>query len=414
MTALTFLGGAREVGRLSVLLEGSERLLLDYGYDVQHGNVPAQPGLPLDGVLISHAHIDHSGQVPELYKRGYKGSVYATPATFDIAGMLLRDSIKVQEKTGQEVHFLREHIRMFEDNRRELPFGKPVRIGSSAVTLQSAGHIPGSAMVLTETQGKRILFTGDVKFADTALMGKAFTDYSGIDVLITETTYSYKNHPPREKLIDRLREIAQETVYQNGILLLPAFAVGRTQELLLVTYDLGFEVWLDGMGIDATNRTLNHPESFRDPRTMEKAFSRAHKVKGPADRKRAIQKPGIIITTAGMMNGGPVGYYMRRLHDREDCFLLLTGFQVPGTVGRKLLDTGRYIAEGLDLKPKMGMEFLDLSAHCGRDNLISFIKKLSPEKTFLVHGEFTQDFAKELNGMGLAAVAPRNGDRAEL
>jgi putative mRNA 3-end processing factor len=414
MTALTFLGGAREVGRLSVLLEGSERFLLDYGYEVQDGTVPIQPRLPLDGVFVSHAHIDHSGQVPELYKRGYNGSVYATPATFDLIGMLLRDSIKVQEKQGKEPHFLREHIRMMEGKRHELNFGKPVRIGSSSVTLRSAGHIPGSAMTLIETQGKRILFTGDVKLSDTALMDKAFTAYKDIDILITETTYSYKNHPPRDKLIDRLREISQETIYQNGILVLPAFAVGRTQELLLVTYDLGFEVWLDGMGIDATNRILSHPESFRDEKTLRKAFSRAHKVRGPADRKKAIQKPGIIITTAGMMNGGPVGYYMKHLHSREDCFLLLTGFQVPGTVGRKLVDTGRYIAEGLDVKPRMGMEMLDLSAHCGRDNLIRFIKKISPKKTFLVHGEFTEDFAKELNGMGLDVAAPENGDRVEL
>ncbi len=414
MTMLSFLGGAREVGRLSVLLESSERFLLDYGYDVQTGAVPIPPKLPLDGVFLSHAHIDHSGEIPELYKRGYKGSVYATPATFDLAAMLLRDSVKVQEKTGQEAHFLREHIRMMERKRHELSFGEPIRIGDSTVTLESAGHIPGSSVIIIETQGKRILFTGDIKFSDTALMKKASMNFKETDCLITESTYSYKNHPDRSRLVDRLREIAQETVYQNGILLLPAFAVGRTQELLLVTYDLGFEVWLDGMGIDATARILNHPESFRDSKTLGKAFSRAHKVRGPADRKKAVSHPGIIITTAGMMNGGPVGYYMKHLHDRRDCFLLLTGFQVPGTVGRALLDTGRYKAEGLDVKPMMSMEFMDLSAHCGRDNLIKFIKTISAEKTFLVHGDYTEDFANELSGMGLKAFSPKNGDKIKF
>jgi putative mRNA 3-end processing factor len=414
MTSLTFLGGAAEVGRLSILLKGTEKLLLDYGYDVQKCAVPLRPRLPIDGMVLSHAHIDHSGEVPELYKRGYGGRVFATETTFELCELLLRDSIKVQEKNNMEPHFLLDDVKRMERNRHPLSFGKPHALGSSTIEMHSAGHIPGSAMTVIETGGKRILFTGDVKFTDTGLMKAAPMGFRDIDVLITESTYSYKNHPPRGELLDRLREVAQETIYANGTLLLPAFAVGRTQELLIVTYDLGFDVWVDGMGIEATSRILNHPDSFKDADVLKKAFSRAHKVRGAQDRKKAIQKPGIIITTAGMMNGGPVGWYMKKLHDREDCFLLLTGYQVPGTVGRVLQDTGRYVAEGLDAKLRMGCELLDMSAHCGRDNMIKFIRKVNPGKVFLVHGDRTEAFGKELRDMGLNAVSPKNGEKAEI
>ena len=274
-------------------------------------------------------------------------------------------------------------------------------------------QIPGSSSILVETEGKRILFTGDIKFISTELMNGACTDFD-VDVIISESTYSYKNHPDRESLRDRIREIAQYTLYNNGILLLPCFAVGRTQEMLLILHDLGFPTYLDGMGIEATSRILNHPDSIKNPDKLRKAFSRAGKIRRQQDRLRAIKNPCIIITTAGMLNGGPIGYYMKKLHNREDCSLVLTGFQVPGTVGRTLLDTGKYIAEGLDIKPKMRVEFLDFSAHTDHDHLLEFYKKINPGKIFLVHGERTEEFAKELKETGFDAYAPKNGERVRI
>jgi putative mRNA 3-end processing factor len=415
MVEIKFLGGAREVGKSAVqLTAGEERFLFDYGYEVQYGKVPIKPTLPLTGVFISHAHIDHSGMVPQLYRMGYGGSVYTTKAAASIMEILLKDSIKVQKKRGEQTHFLPADIQRTMRLGKTLGYGEPVRFKSSTVTLLDAGHIPGAAGILLESQGKRVLYTGDIKFIETKLVRGARLDVKGLDALICESTYSYKDHPDRDRLEDKLRELAQETIYNNGFLVLPSFAVGRTQELLIILHDLGFPINVDGMGIAVTNVMLQHPSAVRDSRLLRKAFSRAHKVQNFRDRKRVLEKPGIIICTAGMLNGGPVSYYIKSLHDRENCTLALTGYMVEGTVGRRLLDTGRYVNEGLDVKPKMRIEFMDFSAHTDRSHLIEFFKRIKPRKTILVHGDRTPEFAKELNSMGIEAEAPKVGETVRV
>ncbi|RKY00891.1 MAG: MBL fold metallo-hydrolase, partial [Spirochaetes bacterium] len=134
----------------------------------------------------------------------------------------------------------------------------------------------------------------------------------------------------------------------------------------------------------------------------------------PRDRNEAVHNACIIITTAGMMNGGPVSFYMKKLHNKENCSLVTTGYMVEGTVGRTLMDTGRYIADGLDVRPKMHMEFLDLSAHTDHDHIVRFLEKLSPEKIFLVHGEHNPEFEKELKSMGFDAYSPEIGEKMRV
>ena len=415
MIDIAFLGGSREVGRSAVrLAAGSDSFLFDYGYEVQHGNVSIKPKLPLSGVFISHAHIDHSGMAPQLYRMGYGGSVFATSASFGLMDILLHDSVKVQKKRGEKPHFLTTDIEKMMKLSKVMEFNRPVKFRSSRVTLLDAGHIPGSSSILLESQGKKLLYTGDIKFMDTELMRGARIDVKGLDALICESTYSYKDHPDRQALDDRLREIAQETLYNNGHLIVPSFAVGRTQELLILLHDLGFPVYLDGMGIDATEAILHNPSSVRDGKLLKKAFSRVRKVLISRDRKKVLEKPSIVLCTAGMLNGGPVSYYIKKLHDKENCAICMTGFQVDGTVGRTLLDTGRYVNEGLDVRPRMKVEFMDFSAHTDRSHLISYFRRTKPKKIFLVHGDRTQEFAKELSGLGFDAHAPKNGDRFEV
>jgi putative mRNA 3-end processing factor len=415
MVELSILGGGREVGRLSVLLNtGTEKFLLDHGIEVQTFGVPMKPAEPLDAILLSHAHLDHSGFVPALYKDGFKGNVYSHDATFELCSLLLRDSIKVQDKKGLEPFYMVHDIKKMEHLKKASAFGRKEGLGSSVIEFHSAGHIPGSCCFVVDSSGKRVMFTGDIKFLDTRLMKGAKMSYRDIDVLVTESTYSNKNHPERSALEDRLREIAQETIYNDGILLLPTFAVGRTQELLLILHDLGFPVFIDGMGINASEIINSCPESVKDPGTLKKAFGKAHKITKPSQRKAAIEKPSIILTTAGMLNGGPIGYYMKKLHKNENCAMVLTGYQVEETVGRKLLDTGRYVNEGLDVKPRMRTEHMDFSAHTDHDRLIEFFQKTNPGKIVLIHGDRTPEFAKELKGMGFDAVAPKNGDKIRL
>ncbi|HJW97240.1 MAG TPA: MBL fold metallo-hydrolase [archaeon] len=415
MSEITVLGGGREVGRLSVLLDaGAEKFLLDHGIEVQNFGIPLRHSVPIDAVLLSHAQLDHSGFVPGLYKAGFRGPTLATPATFDLCELLLRDSLKVQDRNNVEPLYLAEHIKEMEKFRKEVNFGHRERIGSSVVEVVSSGHVPGSVSHIINSAGKRVMFTGDINFVDTQLMKAAPMEYENIDVVITEATYSYKNHPERSAVEDRLREIAQETIYNNGALLLPTFAVGRTQELLLILYDMGFDIYLDGMGIKATEIVMSYPESVKGPERLKKAFGKAHKITRSSQREALLSKPCIIITTAGMMNGGPIGYYMKKLHKRENCSLAITGYMVEGTVGRKLLDTGRYVNEGLDIKPKMRVEQLDFSAHTDHDHLIDFFRKTNPGKIILVHGDKNPEFAGELKGMGFDAFAPANGDKIKV
>ncbi len=411
---IKFLGGAREVGKSGILVDtGKEKFVLDYGIEVQHGKKPIEPPLDLDGVFITHAHLDHSGFSAGLYSRGYQGRIFATPATFDLCHMLLEDSIKVQKKRGQEAGFSSQDIKRMGKKEKLMDFGSPHEFGSSTVEMLSAGHIPGAAMVSVKSRGKSLLYTGDVKFTGTDFMFGADTDIQDVDVLISESTYSYKDHPDRKKLKAQLLSVIEQTCHNGGIALLPAFAVGRTQELLMILRDIGFPIHVDGMGIRATRRILSHPKSFLNERALSRAFDNADKIRKNPDRKDAVKKPGVIITTAGMLQGGPVSFYISKLFDRPDCAMVLTGYQVEGTPGRNLVETGIYSNEGMEAKPRFPIHFLDFSAHTDRSHLIDFYKKVNPQKIVLVHGDRTPEFAEELRGMGFDAVAPKNGESIE-
>jgi putative mRNA 3-end processing factor len=331
--------------------------------------------------------------------------------TLELAYILLRDSIKLQKMQGLPPEFLSEDIKRMQQLEMFLEFGDKEHFTATSIEVFNAGHIPGSAAILLETKNKRILYTGDIKFSDTRLMKGAHSKYKNIDVLISESTYSYMNHPPRKELEDRLRQIVQETLYNNGIAIIPAFAVGRTQELLMILADLGFPIYIDGMGISATERILMYPEYLKDAKGLKKAFGEAHTIKKAHERDQILSDPCIIITTAGMLNGGPVGHYIKKLHNRTDCSLIFSGYQVKGTAGRTLMDTGVYTNGDLSVKPKMHMEFLDFSAHTDHDHLLEFYEKVNPGKIVLIHGEKANEFAHELTEKGFDAVAPRNGER---
>ena len=269
-------------------------------------------------------------------------------------------------------------------------------------------------MILLETGGKRILYTGDAKFSETTLMNKADTHFKDIDALLIESTYSKKNHPERKSLGEQLRERVQEVVYNDGIALLPAFAVGRTQELLTLVWDLGFPVFVDGMGGDATRLILENPKSVRDHSLLQKAFGRAHKVKGHTERSEIVKNPCIIISTSGMLTGGPAGTYIKKLYKREDCAIILTGYQVEGTPGRSLLDSKKITIDGKEVEPKMQVSFMDFSAHAGKDELFEFIGKVNPGKVIPVHGDSIPDFVHELKSKGFNSVLAKNGDTVKV
>ncbi len=411
MIEITTLGAGHEIGRSAFFVDtGVEKFLLDYGLNSQTFQAPLQPPLNLDAVFISHAHLDHCGMAPQLYKQGYLKKVFATKTTIELSGLLLKDSLKIQNRRGLEPFYLGHDIEKMGHNSEPVEFDEQLLFSKTSVTFKDAGHIPGSAAILMDSGKTRLLYTGDIKYIETALMNAAYKNYKDVDAMIVESTYSYQNHPDRAKLVENLREKVKETVEKDGIVLLPSFAIGRTQEMLLLLHDLNIPIYLDGMGIDATRIILDNPDSIREPEKLKKAFGKAHKVESFRDRKKILNENCIVIASAGMLQGGPMHYYLKKLYKKENCVLIFNGFQPQGTTGRSLLEKHRIISDGSEVEVKMELQFMDFSAHIGRDNLFKFIEHANPKKVIPVHGEFVPEFAAELKDKGFDAVGPKNGD----
>ncbi|MCD6477851.1 MAG: MBL fold metallo-hydrolase [Candidatus Aenigmarchaeota archaeon] len=424
---LKFLGGAREVGRSGVLLDtGTEKILMDYGIKIvsqaegplQEPKIPLKVNLNLDGLLLSHAHLDHSGFVPNLYHRGYRGPTYSTATTFDLSRILLKDSIKLANLRNQEKHFFSKDLKIMEENEYRVTYGQYFYIGRVGIGVYDAGHIPGSVTFHLDTGKKTIVYSGDIKLKDTELLKGLEPIRERTDVLMMESTYGEREHPDREKQERELVGDIKATLENNGVALLPSFAVGRAQEILLILEKFGlinkYPVYLDGMSIDATKVILRYPELIRNPQALEKIFKTITKVHNNRQRDKIINEPSIVVTTSGMLNGGPIVHYLEKLYQNEKCSLILTGFQVPGSAGRTLLDTGKYITETDNFKVKCKIRFIDLSAHAGRNELFKYVRMIDPEKILVMHGDECEKFAGELREMGYDAYAPSIGEVVEI
>ncbi|MDI6826575.1 MAG: MBL fold metallo-hydrolase [Candidatus Aenigmarchaeota archaeon] len=413
---LSFLGATREVGRSAVLLDtDSERLLLDYGVkiNVKPTEYPKEVKTKLDAILLSHSHLDHCGAIPMLYHQHQPCPVYALDITRPLSKMLLIDSYKISRHEEEPERYQKRDINIAVRHFKAVEYKKPFKIGRVRVTFLDAGHIPGSGMILLETGNKRILYTGDFRLSDTRLISGADKDIPEVDVLITESTYSDREHPDRLKEERKMVEAVEETLANNGVALISCFAIARTQEIILTLdeYELGCPIYLDGMGKKATNIINSYPELQREYNSVKKALVRLEvkSITNSAMRKKIIKKPCAIVTTSGMLTGGPVTHYIEKMFDREECTLILTGFQVPGTEGATLLETGRYIHEDLDLELKMSVRKFDFSSHASRTELFNFVKRTNPDKVFCVHGDNTQRFAQELREEhGFDALAPKD------
>ncbi len=416
MTRLSFLGGFREVGRSAVLVDtGTEKILLDYGnkINVKPTEYPKEISDKLDAVILTHAHLDHCGAIPIIYHQGQKCSFYGTGINKTLAKMLLFDSWKIAMYEGEEEKFTKKDIKITLKHFKPVEYRKPFKIGKTTITFFDAGHIPGSAMILLETNNKRILYTGDFMLSDSRLVKGADSKIPNSDILITESTYSDREHPDRIKEERKMIESIKETIANNGIALISCFAIARTQEILLTLdeYEIKGNVYLDGMSMKATRIIDSYPQLQREYNQVKQALNRLRVrfITNPSIRKKAIKKPSIIVTTSGMLTGGPVARYIEKLYDRDDSTLILTGFQVPGTEGALLLQTGRYIHQDLDLKMGMSVRKFNFSSHAPRSELFSFARKINPGKIFCVHGDNTVRFAKDLNHeFGFNAISPKD------
>ncbi len=400
---VNFLGGASEVGRLGMLLRHQgATLLFDYG--IQPLDPPKYPleAPPVDSFFLTHSHLDHCGMVPVISRKS-ETDLLSTPVTFDVANILLEDSIKVSKAEGFPQPFTKQDIRTMNRDLVSVEYGDSQDIGGFEVEVHSAGHIPGSSMF--EMVGHQtVLFTGDLHTINTQLVWGAHP--VKCDVLVIESTYAGRNHPDRLSTEDAFLGKVQEVVERGGVALVPCFAVARTQELLMVLSRTDHEVWLDGMGRDVSQVYLRHPSYLRSLKKLKNALRRSRVVRSYHGREKALLGD-VIVTTGGMLDGGPVLFYLDRLKEDPRNAVILTGFQVDGTNGRSLLDEGVIDLYGVRTRIGCEVDSYDFSAHAGHDDLVKFVEGCDPSKVILMHGDARERLAEALEGR--ECLLPKEG-----
>ncbi|HDI86455.1 MAG TPA: MBL fold metallo-hydrolase [Candidatus Korarchaeota archaeon] len=410
---VSVLSGYNEVGRSAILVEaGDTRILLDYGMKL----IPkSQPLFPpevegVDAVLLSHAHLDHSGAIPALFRsRGKWPKVYALDITRDYSDVLLADAIKVAKARGHTLPYGMREVRQSLANFRQVEFGVPFKVGDVEITAYNAGHIPGSAMFYLRYDGKSILYTGDLNMRETRLMPAADTSIPKVDLLIMESTYAFKEHPRREGQEMLLKEVVDETLKSGGVAVIAGFAIGRLLEIAMALKARGFRgrMFLDGMARRGAEITDAYPDRVRDPDILRYVERFIKPVDGWRLRKKLVKRPNVILTTSGMLEGGPVHFYLKELKDDPKSSVTLTGYQIEGTEGRRLIEEGRMTIDGEEVEIQMKVNQLNFSAHASDSGLRRFVKQLEPEAIMTIHGEYSARFAKELTEeFGISAIAP--------
>jgi putative mRNA 3-end processing factor len=414
-----FLGGAREVGRIGIAVKSKKtQVLLDYGVMIGR-----EPGFPMhvppkevDALILSHSHLDHSGALPIFYIHG-KIPLYTNKLNLDLTQLLIKDFIHL---SGYYLPFEYIELTTMMQSSKHLDFGIIEKVGDMRLKLVNAGHTPGSTQVLLETKGKKLLYTSDFNTTDSQLLAGASMNYGDLDAIIIESTYANEDHTDRLELEKRFVDSIKEVVERGGTVLVPAFGVGRSQEMacILAAHHFEYPVILDGMAREASRIIMNHKEFLRDPRLFMNAMRSIEWIEGWRDRRKAIKDPSVIISTAGMLKGGPAAFYVSKLGKKASNAIFLVSYQIPGTPGKELLEKGVCTIDGKVSKVKARYEHFDFSSHCGASQLKEALQKLGGKpKVFVVHGdegncELFANWAK--SELGLDAVAPKTGENFEV
>ena len=420
---IEFFGGAREVGRSAILVNGS--LLLDYGLKTETPLQYPVGDVDPEAVVVSHGHLDHVGSVPSLLAGDARPPIHWTPPTRDLAVTLAEDTLKLHGNTLQ-CPFTETQVRRMTQVSETHGYRESFEAAGHEVTLYNAGHIPGSAHVLVDDGETRLLYTADfyAQSADAPERtdrpgGQRLVDNStarpAADVVLTESTYADVGHPPRARVESQFVESVQTTLWEGGTVVVPVFAIGRAQELLLVCEEHGVECYLDGMATDVTQMVRRHPEFVRDADALRRAKSNARFVTGRGgQRERIADKNTAILTTAGMLGGGPVVSYIPEIRRNPTNKVTLTGYQVEGTPGRELVETGRAEFDGRVLPVSAQVEQYDFSAHADHAGLLSFLSSYAETPVLVNHGDSCPEFAAQLRKKGFDATAPELGDTVEI
>jgi metallo-beta-lactamase family protein len=423
---LRFHGAARSVTGSRHLLETTHgRVLLDCGLFQgpraesyrRNRDFGFDPG-SVDAVLLSHAHIDHSGALPALVRAGFSGPIFATPATADLASVMLEDSAFIQERDTEYVNrregVEREPLYTIEDAREALKLFRPVpyhevrEFAGLRFSFHDAGHMLGSSLVRVESEGRVLLFSGDLGRASLPIL-KSPELLEGAHSIIVESTYGARDHPPEEDEERELERIIHRVIERKGKILVPAFAVGRTQHL---TYRLKrlqgripeFPVFVDSpLACDVTEIYRRHPECH-EPGVWERGdpfgFGMLRYVRSPEESKRLndLDGPAMIIAASGMIEHGRILHHVRHHGTSERNAILFVGYQAEHTLGRRILEARgqktqeiRVYGQPLTLRAEV-FKMNGLSAHADRRGLEAFVNAHARtlRNAFVVHGEVEQ------------------------
>ena len=426
---LTTLGCCREVGRASFILSTAEsRILIDCGDKPgAAGEVPylqapealaAGPN-SLDAVVLTHAHLDHSALIPILFKYGYEGPIYTTEPTRDLMGLLQLDYLDVAAKQGRTPPYESQMVRKALKHTIPLEYGNVTDIAPDIkLTLHNAGHILGSAVAHFHIGEGRynVAFSGDIHYTDTRLLDGAVNDFPRVEALVLESTYGGRNDYQTDQSDSekKLKTVINRIYENDGIVLIPAFAVGRSQELMLVLEEAmqrgdipEMPVYLDGMIREATAIHTAYPEYLNDSLEQRILYEddnpfladQFQQVDGGEEMRQTIadEESSIVLTTSGMIEGGPIMSWLRLLGGDADNELVFVGYQADGTLGRQIqrgqdeitmTDTADGRAERVSLK--MGVETVEgFSGHADRQGLENFVRTMNPkpEEVLCVHGD---------------------------
>ena len=451
---VTTMGGFRQVGRsASLLTTRNSRILIDCGLDPGSDATPyfaipeVQPLDSIDAVVITHAHLDHCGTLPALFKYGYKGPVYCTAPTRDLMALLQLDNIKLAFGEAKKNLYTEKDVKNEILHTIPLKYNETTDITPDVrLTFHNAGHILGSAIAHFHIGDglHNIAFTGDTKFEKTWLFNPAVNKFPRCETLVIESTYGGHNdmQPSRKDASEQLGDLIKEATAHGGKVLIPVFAVGRSQEVMLVIEELvrteaipEMPVYLDGMIWEATAIHTAYPEYLNSSLRTE-IFQKGnnpflnpmfHRVENGEMRERICHSPEpcIVLATGGMMSGGPVLEYFREWADDPKNWLLFVGYQSENSLGRTI-QRGRsditlpYKGKPINIQIKMNRETVDgFSGHSDRKQMMKFVGTMEPkpDKIIIGHGEDRKcsDLASSIyKKFNIQTVAPQNLETVRL
>jgi len=353
-----------------------------------------------------------------MFYVGGKPPVYGTAMTKALTDILLKDLIKL---TGYYLPYEQVDLKRMLECWVNVDYNSEFDVAGMKAKFLDAGHIPGSAQIkVTVDKEHTVVYTGDVNNRESALLNKADQGYGELTCIITESTYANADHEDRAAVEKAFVSRVREVVERGGTVVVPAFAVGRSQEILCVLKAHNFEhdVVVDGMARDVNEVMLQHPESLRDHGLLQRAFDGADCIDNWHDRRRIVGKPGVIVAPAGMLRGGTAAFYVEEASKHERNAIFLVSFQAPGTPGRALADEGKIRIRGKPTKVKAEVERFDFTSHGGKSELEMMLKGVKGNpKVYTVHGdaENCQRLAEWVrNELGFEAEAPTAGGTYKL